>query len=218
MSLSYSCKNDPGVFTWKATFELLNSRNSLGEKCMHETGFGTLFSPPCVSCVLSMTCMSSTWAVNKWWEYAASFVLCVCCDCFSCYAICFWFKYLMTLIKQHLNFLWDPVSVPLDHIMSNNGWNELQWRDCSSVAGSAAVCHGSRTRQLNCSHPVSGILPMKWCIKQYYWYGMFYFYIVFRFIPGMFWSLDFVLLLLIQKTKLKGGIGKMNEITSKRPL
>ena len=49
-----------------------------------------------------------------------------CCDCFSCCVFHSWFKYLMTLIKQHLNFPWDPVSVALDHIMRNNGWNEPQ--------------------------------------------------------------------------------------------
>lgn len=32
-------------------------------------------------------------------------------------------------------------------------------------AGSAAVCHGARTRPLNCSHPFSGIVPIKRCIK-----------------------------------------------------
>lgn len=83
------------------------------------------------------------------------------CDCFSGCAIHFWFKYLMTLIKQHLNFLCDRLSVPFDHIMSNNGWNELQWRGCSSDGASAAVSGGSGTRHLNGSHPVSGILPIK---------------------------------------------------------
>lgn len=37
----------------------------------------------------------------------------------------FRFKYLMILIKQHFNFLWDPANDPLDPIMRNNGGNEL---------------------------------------------------------------------------------------------
>lgn len=133
-----------------------------------------VFSPS-VICVLNMTYVSTNRSSGQAeripWKFCA--LLYVYCDCFSYYAIHFWFKYLMMLIKQHLNFLWDPVNVPLDHIMSNNGWNELQWRAAVQSGGSAAVGDGSGTHQLNRSHPVSGILPMKRCIKQYYWCSCF---------------------------------------------
>lgn len=94
-----------------------------------ESGFGTcgIFLPvwfvflvwhPWVQ-ICGENTLEGWWATLPYW------------DCFSCCAVHFWFKYLMTLIKQHLNFLWDPVSVPLDHIMRNNGWNELQWEAVS---------------------------------------------------------------------------------------
>lgn len=56
--------------------------------------------------------------------------------------------------------------------------------------GSAAVHDGSRTCQVNCSHPVSGILP----IKAMYRNSMFHFCIIFRFSTGMFRGLHFPLL------------------------
>lgn len=144
----------------------------LGEKNIYlKQDLIPMILSPSVVCDLSVTSMSTN--VSREQVERIPWKFCVLLygdyDCFSCCAIHFWFKYLMILIKQHLNFLWDPVSVPLDHIMSNNGWNELQWRGCVQSRGSAAVCDGSRTRQLNCSHPLSGILPMKQCIKQYYW-------------------------------------------------
>lgn len=193
----------------KASIGLLNSGDSFagaggGREYIYtylkEDMTSMVFSPSVVS-VLNMsyvsTNMSSEQVERIPWKFCA--LLYVYCDCFSCYAIHFWFKYLMTLIKQHLNFLWDPVNVPLDHIMSNNGWNELQWEAAVQSGGSAAVCDGSRTRQLNRSHPVSGILPMKWCIKTVLLVQLFHFCIIFRFSTGMACGLHFSWWLKISK-------------------
>ena len=65
-----------------------------------------VFSPSVV-CVLHMTYVSTNMSSEEVERKPRKFcaLLYVYCDCFSCYAIHFRFKYLMTLIKQHLNFL-----------------------------------------------------------------------------------------------------------------
>ena len=132
------------------------------------------------------------------WKFCA--VLYVYYDCFSCRSIHFWFKYLMTLIKQHLNFLWDPVSVPLDHIMSNNGWNELQWWGCRWVPGPAAVWDSRRARHPHAARQLVAFCPLSDVSKPCYWRSTFHFCITFRVSTGML-SEACTLLFLVVKNK-----------------
>lgn len=140
-SYFYICIKGPLLFIWNPSISITKIGEILWGKYIYTYIYiwnwiwHYFFSPSC-----DLFSVLQTPSTNKNDEQVEripckfSALLCVYYDCFSCYAIHFWFKYLMTLIKQHLNFLWDPASVPLDHIMSNNGWNELRWRGCSSVS------------------------------------------------------------------------------------
>lgn len=86
------------------------------------------------------------------------------CDCFSCCAVHFWFKYLMTLIKQHLNFLWDPGSA--FRIILWGTMAEMSFSERPGLRRGFCSCWWWRSGpQPNGRHPVGGILPIKRCIK-----------------------------------------------------